>query len=110
MHGSDATYHKPFGMILTEAMSCERPVISTYRGGIPEIVVHNQTGLLVKPDDPLDLAEAILQLLTSEKQRAEMGIEGKKRVVQEFSWEKTSQVLLNFLEAISGNNISKDVV
>ena len=85
-------------MILTEAMSCERPVISTYAGGIPEIVVHDRTGLLVKPDDTQALADAILQLLNSEKQRGEMGKEGKKRVENKFSWDKTTEVFLEVLE------------
>ncbi|NER31397.1 MAG: glycosyltransferase family 4 protein [Symploca sp. SIO1C4] len=93
-----SVWNEPFGMILTEAMSCQRPVISTYRGGIPEIVVHNQTGLLVQPNDPQALAEAILQLLKSEVRRQEMGRAGKIRVEQEFSWEKSSRILLGFLD------------
>ncbi len=93
-----SVWNEPFGMILTEAMSCERPVISTYAGGIPEIVVHDRTGLLVKPDDTQALADAILQLLNSEKQRGEMGKEGKKRVENKFSWHKTTEVFLEVLE------------
>ena len=93
-------WDEPFGMVVTEAMSCECPVISTYTGAIPEIVVQGTTGLLVKPDEPQALAGAILQLLSNENLRKKMGKEGRKRVEQEFSWDKTYKVFADILNDV----------
>jgi glycosyltransferase involved in cell wall biosynthesis len=95
-----SVWNEPFGMILTEAMYCECPVISTCTGGIPEIVVNGETGLLVKPNDPQGLADAILQLIKNETLRKEMGRKAKERVKNKFSWENTSQAFLNILNEI----------
>ena len=90
-------WNEPFGMFLTEAMSCERPVISTYSGGIPEIVVDGKTGLLVQPNDVHSLAEAIVRLLTDSEQGRQMGLLGKRIVQEKFSWEKSSETFLSIL-------------
>lgn len=85
-----AIWDEPFGMTLTEAMGCGRPVVSTRAGGIPEIVVDGHTGLLVPPGDAPALAEAILALAADPARRAAMGARGRERLKQSLTWEHTA--------------------
>lgn len=86
-----AVWQEPFGMILTEAMGCGLPVVSTRAGGIPEIVLDGETGLLAEPGDPNGLAEALLELLANPEARVEMGLRGNARLREKFTWEHTAQ-------------------
>jgi len=52
-----------FGIVILEAMACKKPVVATTAGGIPEIVENGETGILVEPDDPQALGEALLMML-----------------------------------------------
>lgn len=71
---------EPFGLTIIEAMSTSLPVIATNRGGVPEIVQHQQTGLLVEPDDPEQLGRALNELLDDKQRLTQMGIAGRRRV------------------------------
>ena len=73
-----------FGRTLIEAMACRRPVIATRVGGMPEIVVDGETGLLVPPKDPAALAAAILELTGDREWRRAMGEAGRGRVEEHF--------------------------
>ena len=75
------------GRVLIEAMAQARPVIASRVGGIPEIVVDGRTGILVPPNDPKWLADAILKLLKDPDRGRRMGEEGKKRIDSRFSAE-----------------------
>lgn len=88
-----AVWNEPFGMVLTEAMGCGLPVVSTQVGGIPEIVVDGETGLLVQPGDSDELGAAICKLLSSDELRQNMGRRGWERVRSRFTWESTSSTL-----------------
>jgi glycosyltransferase involved in cell wall biosynthesis len=85
-----AVWNEPFGMIITEAMACGRPVVSTRAGGIPEIVIEGETGLLAEPGDPRSLAGAILELVSDPARREAMGRAGKLRVAEKFTWDHTA--------------------
>lgn len=62
---------EPFGIAIIEAMACHKPVVACAVGGIPEIVENGKNGILVEPDNPAALADAIENLLKSpERQRA----------------------------------------
>jgi glycogen synthase len=92
--------YEPFGIINLEAMACQRPVVASAVGGIPEVVVDGETGVLVpvvlSPDDPMrpvdaaafesDLASAINRLLADAPLRDRMGRAGRTRAVERFSW------------------------
>lgn len=73
-----------FGRVLLEAMASRRPVIATRVGGMPEIVRHGETGLLVPPQDPQALAAATLTLLADPATRQAMGEAGRRRVEERF--------------------------
>jgi glycosyltransferase involved in cell wall biosynthesis len=85
--------------VILEAMSSELPVVATRVGGIPEIVLDGQTGLLVEPGNPKAVAEALERLLTDEKLRNDFGRNGRKAVIDNHSIEKmsrrTEEVLLS---------------
>ena len=76
-----------FGMSLVEAAASGIPVIATQVGGMTDVVVPGETGLLVPADDPQALAEAMGQLLSDKDQRQRMGLAGRVRAVEKFSWE-----------------------
>lgn len=76
-----------FGIAIVEAMMARRPVVATSVGGIPEVVVPGETGLLVPPGDPIALAEAIRDLLRQPDMAARMGRMGRQRAEANFSVE-----------------------
>ena len=78
--------YEPFGIINLEAMACETPVVASAVGGIQEVVVPGETGLLVPPADPHALADAINRLLRDRRLARKMGKAGRLRVEKYFSW------------------------
>lgn len=79
--------------VLAEAMAMELPVISTAVAGIPELIEHDRSGLLVRPEDPLQLAAAIARLLDQPRLRQELGKAGREKVCRLFATEKNSAEL-----------------
>jgi len=73
---------------LIEAMAAARPVVATRVGGVPDLVEDGVTGLLVPPDDPPALAEAMVTLLADPDRRQAMGDAGRKRVHPTYSAER----------------------
>ena len=78
---------EPFGGVTIESMAYGKPVIGTNIGGTPEQIIHNQTGLLIPPNNPLEMANAIKRLIDDEELRIKMGNEGKRRVHENFLFE-----------------------
>lgn len=92
--------YEPFGIINLEAMACETPVVGSAVGGIPEVVVHDETGYLVplaqsheSPFSPLhpesfakDIAHQINRLMENPQRREAFGKAGRKRAIEHFSW------------------------
>jgi glycogen synthase len=94
--------YEPFGLINLEAMACSTPVVASAVGGIVEVVENGTTGLLVPPARPDDLAGAIRTLLDDPKRARQMGVAGRKRVEEKFSWasvaERTEQIYREAIE------------
>jgi glycogen synthase len=88
--------YEPFGLINLEAMACETPVVASAVGGILEVVEDGTTGLLVPPADPDALADALTRVLTNPALGRALGLAGRRRVEDRFSWasvaERTEQV------------------
>ena len=80
--------YEAFGIVLLEAMACEKPCVATNVGGISEVLEEGKTGLLVEYGEPDPLASAIIQLLGDEKRQRSMGEAGRERVKKTFTWPK----------------------
>ncbi len=83
--------YEPLGIVNLEAMACETAVVATAVGGIPEVVVDGETGLLVPFDQPDDgyvaaFAEILTSLVTDPDRAAAMGRAGRARAIEAFSW------------------------
>jgi glycosyltransferase involved in cell wall biosynthesis len=76
-----------FGLVALQAAQMARPVVATRVGGLPEVVVHPETGLLVDKEDPRALAEAIASLLSDPPAAGRMGEATRRRAQEVFSWE-----------------------
>ena len=83
------------GTSLLDAMASARPVVATRTGGIPEVVVDDETGLLVPPRNPQALARAIVRMLRDEPLRTRMGQAGLARVRSHFSASRMVQETLD---------------
>ncbi len=89
------------GISLLEAQASGKPVIACKVGGIPEIVQHERTGILIEPNH-LELARAIEKLLSDEHLREKMGENGRKFVCEKFTWEKCAQKMFDtYMEALN---------
>jgi alpha-maltose-1-phosphate synthase len=108
--------YEPFGIINLEAMACETPVVAAQVGGIPEIVVPGETGILVpfqaeggasaEPRNPEEysrsLASAIDELMAAPERRKAMGKASRARVIAHFSWRHIAEVTLAFYRDLLG--------
>src|SRR5438128_1013787 len=90
-----------FPTVIIEAMAAARPVVSTRLAGIPESVLHGETGLLVPPGDRIALAQALQQLIQNPELRARYGRAARARVEQHFLIEHTVVPLLQLLQKTS---------
>jgi starch synthase len=79
--------YEPLGIVNLEAMACETAVVASWVGGIPEVVADGETGLLVPPDDPASLADALNTLVRDPGRATAMGRAGRELAVREFSWD-----------------------
>ncbi|MCX5779194.1 MAG: glycogen synthase [Elusimicrobia bacterium] len=106
--------YEPFGIINLEAMACETPVVAAAVGGIPEVVLPGETGLLVpfepvsacdaEPTDPAkyarDLAAAINAIVASPEKLKYMGSKSRQRVIDHFSWPRIAAKTTDFYKHI----------
>jgi glycosyltransferase involved in cell wall biosynthesis len=77
--------YEAFGLVLAEAMACGKPCVACRVGGVPEVIDHERTGLLVPPRDPVQLADAIIRVLLNSEDAIKMGRSGRQKAVKEYS-------------------------
>ena len=100
--------YEPLGIVNLEAMACETAVVASAVGGIPEVVIDGETGLLVpyEQTDPgaftAALAAAVNVLLADPDQAREMGISGRRRVLEHFSWRSVAEQTAALYERVGG--------
>jgi len=105
--------YEPFGLVNVEAMACATAVVASDVGGIPEIVVDGETGILVhlelgsdgQPADPEgfvgSLAAAVNSLVADPAAAERMGVMGRKRAVEEFSWPSIAARTVDLYESLT---------
>lgn len=106
--------YEPLGIVNLEAMACETAVVATATGGIPEVVVPGETGLLVPieqagdgtgtPLDPdryvADFAAALLEVVSDPARADEMGRAGRARAISDFSWAAIAERTVEVYRAV----------
>src|SRR2546426_8610435 len=98
-----------FPTVILEAMASALPVVSSRLAGIPELVMHGQTGVLVSPEDTFALTQALEQLLRDTELRLRYGRAGRARIEQHFRIEDTVTPLLRLIEGAACNHRNIDL-
>ncbi len=107
--------YEPLGIVNLEAMACETAVVATATGGIPEVVVHGETGWLVPieqasdgsgtPLDPeryvADFAAALVEAVGDAERARERGVAGRVRAQQSFSWPAIAEQTLEIYRSLA---------
>lgn len=84
--------------VVIEALAHQRPVVTTKLSGIPELIKNHETGLLVEPDNPEELANALLYVFTHPDEAATYAEAGRKKIEQEFEITVNADKQLNLFE------------
>ena len=106
--------YEPMGIVNLEAMACETAVVASAVGGIPEVVADGETGTLVAfepgddqygtPRDPegfaRDLADAIGAVVGDDERAGAMGVAGRRRAVEQFSWDTIAERTLQLYRSL----------
>ncbi len=91
---------EPFGLVPLEAMACGTPVVGVREGGVRESVVDGATGLLVERN-PASFAQAVWRLLDDEALATRYGTQGRRRVLERWTWDTSTQRLAAQLEEVT---------
>ncbi len=104
LHAADvfvlSSRQEGFPITILEAMAAGKPIVATDVGGCAEAVVHGETGLIVPPEDPSALAEALASLLADPELARKMGAAGRERVEQEFTVDRMVEQHLAIYEEL----------
>ena len=90
------SFFEGMGRVLLEAMAMQKPVVASRVGGIPDLVEHGINGLLVRPGNVKELADALERILSDKRLANRMGREGRKTIKEQFS----SDVMVQSIEKV----------
>jgi glycosyltransferase involved in cell wall biosynthesis len=96
------TYYEDFPIRILESLASGVPVVASEVGGIPEVVVPGSTGALVRPGDPDALTDAIVTMLEDDAGRVRLGANGRRRIEEEFSWQRAGESTLELYRGLAG--------
>lgn len=85
------------GMVFQEAALFAKPIIGSFNGGIPEIIIDKQTGILVDPANLANISQAIIAILTNHYNAHNLGQAAKSYVLEKFQWSNEVEKLINLL-------------
>jgi glycogen(starch) synthase len=92
------SHREGFGVVCAEAMAHGRPVVAGAVGGLLDLVVHEETGLLVPPRDVEALRAALHRLLDDDELRARLGANARRRAEEKLSWDHVTDLTLQAYE------------
>lgn len=98
-----SSFKEGMGSSLLDAMACRLPVVATKVGGIPEVVAHRETGLLVSPKNSRALARAVLSLYADKDFAAQLGQRGYEAVHEKFSAQAMAEEIIRVYEGLAVN-------
>lgn len=99
--------YESFGLIYLEAMRWGKPCIGTRIGGIPEVVAHNENGILVSPDSPEELYAALEKLIADQQLRESMGAKSRELFLRNFTDEKMARMVEKAMNLLSANTSAR---
>ncbi len=113
MSASDIVVHsalkpEPFGRVIAEAMATNTPVIATSEGGVPEIIKHQENGILVTPGDSIYLADSVSRLIDDAEFSAGLAEKGRRYVKDQFSLSSHVEQLHSLYDLILQDRESKN--
>jgi glycosyltransferase involved in cell wall biosynthesis len=88
----------PFGLIVTESMACETPVIACHPGGTDETIIHGETGFLIDENDENAIIEYVKKFLDEPKLSYEMGSKSRKRIQEHFELRTKNKELRQLMQ------------
>ena len=94
-------WREPFGLVAVQAGQMGRALVASRTGGIPEIVIEGETGLLVPINDPHALAHAMQGLLADPGSARRMGAAARRHVLQHFTMERCSSDYAEIYQRVS---------
>ena len=104
------SYYEPFGLVALESMACNAPVIVSAVGGLTNIIQDKINGLLVKPRNPQDLKEKVLQIYNSKEMAEGLIKNAHKNVVDNYSWKSIAEKICEIYKKLieENNNASNE--
>jgi len=87
-----------FGVSILESSACEKPVVVSDVGGLPEVVENDVTGFIIKANDIEETTDAIGKLIQDRELREKLGVAGRVRVKDKFDWQKNVNDMINFYD------------
>ena len=97
-----------FGVSVIEASACEKPVVVSDVGGLPEVVDHNETGIIVPPKNPQLAARAIGNLIRDKELRVRLGKAGRVKVGKNYNWVENVEQMINLYDTVVRNGKNND--
>jgi glycosyltransferase involved in cell wall biosynthesis len=94
------------GLSIIEASAASLPIVATSVGGIPEVIINEKTGLLVPPEQPLALAEALVRLQTDAALSKRLGQNARERYLSHFTVDEMVQSTVDVYRRCLGENIA----
>jgi len=94
-------------VVLMEAQSCGKPCISTFHAGIPEVVIHNKTGILSAERDIQSIANAMSELYYNNSIRLEFGINARNHIIENYNNHKQIPELFSIYQSLIGQDFEK---
>ncbi len=93
-----------FGVAVIEASACCLPVVVSNVGGLPEVVIEGETGIVVPKEKPREAGTALIELIRDRDKLKEMGRKGREHVQQNYEWDHCVNILGDVLKSCIGGH------